>query len=190
MSKPELTVKGTPTIVSREWIDERLGDGFFHQTVTKKFPDWPQRILPGEYYPLRPQMFVWRKALGRIDGYPDVESMIRDAAAVTAERDLNSIYKAFLWAASPHLFLRAVPRLWSSYARFGAFETLENVPGMYRARISEIPEELLDWAAGSLAGFLRPALLLAGGTSPDSQITDRRASAGEEWEIEYRLGYS
>ena len=189
MSASEFTVKGTATIVSRDWVDERLGAGFFHTTALEEFPKWPQRLLPGDYYPLHPQMHVWRRVLGRIDGFDSVELMVSAAAATTAERDLNSIYKAFLWAASPQLFLRAVPRLWASYVRFGELETVENVAGKYRARISGIPEELLDWATGSVAGFLRPALLLAGGTSPNSQVLERRRAGDQTWEFEYQLTY-
>ena len=189
MASTEHTVKGTPTIVSRDWIDARLGAGWFHSTATAEYPDWPRRLLPGDYYPLRPQMHVWRRALDRIDGYGTIEELVKEAAAATAEQDLNGIYKAFLWAASPQMFLRAVPRLWSSYVKFGELETVENVPRTYRARIDGIPEDLLDWAAGSVAGFLRPALLLAGGKSPDSQITSRRPSDGGNWLIEYQLKY-
>lgn len=178
-------------MASRDWLDERLGAGWFHTTVTSQFPDWPKRLLPGEFYPLRPQLYAFRSALGRVNGFNDVELMVQQAAALTAERDLNSIYKAFLWAASPQLFLRAVPRLWSMYVSGGELSTTENKPGIYRAHISGIPEDLLDWAAGAVAGFLRPALLLAGGTSPDSQITGRRPTAHANlWELEYRLVYS
>lgn len=185
----EHSVKGTPTIHSREWIDARLGAGWFHTTVTAKFPDWPQRLLPGDYYPLRPQMHVWRSALGRIDGYDTVEQLVQEAAGKTAESDLNGIYKAFLWVASPQMFLRAVPRLWSSYVRFGELEHVENVVGCYRARIHSVPEDLLDWAAGAVAGFLRPALLLAGGKSPNSQVTDRKPMGDGNWELQYQLTY-
>jgi hypothetical protein len=176
-------------MVSREWVDERLGAGWFHSTAIAEHPDWPQRLLPGEFYPLRPQMHVWRQALGRIDGFETVEELVREAAAATAEQDLNGIYKAFLWAASPPMFLRAVPRLWASYVRFGALETTENNPGLYRARIDGVPKDLLDWAAGAVAGFLRPAILLAGGKSPRSQITNRRLAGVSNWQLDYQLSY-
>jgi hypothetical protein len=185
----EHSVKGTPTIVSRDWVDKRLGDGWFHSTAIKEYPDWPKRLLPGDYYPLRPQMYVWRNVLGRVPGYDTVEQLVQEAAGVTAETDLNGIYKAFLWVASPQMFLRAVPRLWASYVKFGDLENTENLPGLYRARVSGVPEDLLDWAAGAVAGFLRPALLLAGGTSPNSQVTGRKPSGGGNWELQYQLTY-
>lgn len=186
----EYTVKGTPAMCSRDWLDERLGEGWFHKTITAEHRKWPQRLLPGEYYPLRPQVHAFKAAIGRIDGFDSVELMVQQAAAATADRDLNSIYKAFLWAASPQLFLRAVPRLWSMYVRFGELTTTDNRPGLYQAQIDGIPQDLLDWSAGAVAGFLRPALLLAGGSSPDSQITGRRASSAGLWLLEYRLTYS
>jgi hypothetical protein len=186
---PEYSVKGTATITSRDWVDKRLGEGWFHASAVAKDPKWPKRLLPGDYYPLHPQMHAWRMALGRIEGFSTVEQLVQEAAAVTAESDLNGIYKAFLWVASPQMFLRAVPRLWASYVKFGDFENVENVVGLYRAKVDAIPEELLDWAAGSLAGFLRPALLLAGGKSPNSQITSRRPTGGGNWEIQYQLTY-
>jgi hypothetical protein len=136
-------------------------------------------------------VYAFERALGRVKDFGDVELMVQQAAALTADRDLNSIYKAFLWAASPQLFLRAVPRLWSMYVSYGELTTIENKPGIYRAQITDIPRDLLDWSAGAVAGFLRPALLLAGGTSPDSQITGRRPNnRGELWELDYRLSYS
>ncbi len=191
MPEAVLEVKGTPAIASRDWLDERLGAGWFHKTISREYPDWPERLLPGEFYPLRPQVYAFERALGRIEGCNDVELMVGHAAALTAERDLNSIYKAFLWAASPQLFLRAVPRLWSMYVSFGELATIENKPGIYRAQITGIPRDLLDWSAGAVAGFLRPALLLAGGKSPDSQISGRRPNGRDDlWELDYRLGYS
>lgn len=190
VSAQDNLVKGTPAIFSREWLDEHLGAGWFHATISAKHPDWPERLLPGDYYPLRPQMHAWRQALGKIDGYESVETMVQQAAAATAEHDLNSIYKAFLWAAKPKTFLIAVPRLWASYVRFGKLETVENVVGCYRATITGVPEGLLEWSAGSVAGFLRPALLLAGGTQPDSQVTDRRHDTAEgTWDFDYQLRY-
>ncbi|MFO7564625.1 MAG: hypothetical protein R6X02_18415 [Enhygromyxa sp.] len=189
MSTSEYNIKGTATMVSRDWIDERLGEGWFHSTAVAQHPDWPQRLLPGDYYPLRPQMHVWRQVLERVDGYESVEELVNQAAAATAEQDLNGIYKAFLWAASPPMFLRAVPRLWSSYVRFGELVNVENVQGLYRARIDGVPKDLIDWAAGAVAGFLRPALLLAGGKSPDSQVTDRRLLGVGNWQIDYQLKY-
>ena len=190
VSEPEYNIKGTATIVSREWVDERLGEGWFHKTITKQYPDWPTRLLPGEYYPLRPQMAMWHVAQTKIEGYDGVEELVQEAAGATAERDLTSIYTAFLWVASPQMFMRAVPRLWASYVRFGELQTLENSAGLYRARISGVPNDLLDWAAGSVAGFLRPALLLAGGKDPDSQVVDRRPGESKKiWEFEYRLAY-
>lgn len=190
MPEAKLEVKGTPVLASRDWLDERLGAGWFHKTITREHPDWPERVLPGEFYPLRPQVFAFERALGRIAKFDDVELMVQQAAALTAERDLNSIYKAFLWAASPQLFLRAVPRLWSMYVSFGALTTVENKPGCYRAQITGIPGDLLDWSAGAVAGFLRPALLLAGGTSPDSQITGRTPYTDDLWMLDYQLTYS
>lgn len=176
-------------MVSRDWVDARLGAGWFHSTAVAQFPDWPQRLLPGDYYPLRPQMHVWQRVLERVDGFDSVEQLVREAAAATAEQDLNGIYKAFLWAASPQMFLRAVPRLWASYVRFGVLENVENVPGLYRAKVDGIPKDLLDWAAGAVAGFLRPALVLAGGTSPNSQIVSRHPAGAGIWEFEYQLTY-
>jgi hypothetical protein len=182
VSELDFKVKGTPAVASRDWLDERLGAGWFHDTIIAEFPSWPKRLLPGEFYPLRPQVHAFQSAIGRVDGYDNVEVMVQQAAALTAERDLNSIYKAFLWAASP--------RLWSMYSSFGELSTTENKPGIYRAQLVGIPEDLLDWTAGAVAGFLRPALLLAGGTSPDSQITGRRPSSAGHWELEYQLAYA
>lgn len=186
----EHSIKGTATIVSRDWVDERLGAGWFHATATSNFPDWPERLLPGDYYPLRPQVHVWQRVLAQLDGYHTVEQLVQEAAGATAKSDLNGIYKAFLWVASPQMFLRAVPRLWASSVRFGELESLENAPGRYRARIHGVPEDLLDWSAGAVAGFLRPALLLAGGKSPDSKVTDRKPNGAGNWELQYQLTYS
>jgi hypothetical protein len=48
----------------------------------------------------------------------------------------------------------------------------------------------MDWVAGSVAGFLRPALLLAGGTKPESTVTERAKEPDGLWGFDYELRYA
>jgi hypothetical protein len=190
VSNSEFTIKGTATIMSRDWLDERLGPGWFLRTVREKEPKWPERMLPGEWYGLRPQMHAWRKALPQVQGHDSVESMLEVVAGLTAEKDLTGLHRAFLWAANPRMFLLAVPRIWTTYCRFGKVEVVENVPGRFSAHVQSIPFDLVDWAAGSFRGFLPPALKLAGGKNPVGSIRDKRRSAdADSWEMVYDLRY-
>jgi hypothetical protein len=189
VSNPEFSIKGTATVQTRDWLDERLGHGWFLQAVREQDPKWPERMLPGEWYGLRPQMHAWRKALPQIEGHASVESMLEVVAGLTAERDLTGIHRAFLWVANPRMFLLAVPRIWTTYCRFGKVEVLENQPARFSAHVQGIPDDLMDWAAGAFRGFLPPALKLAGGKDPVASIRERKRSSDEAWEFVYDLRY-
>lgn len=191
VANPEFSIKGTATIITRDWLDERLGPGWFVKTVREQEASWPERMLPGDWYDLRPQMHAWRKALHQVDGHESVESMLQVVAGLTAEKDLTTVHRAFLWVANPRMFLLAVPRIWTTYCRFGKVEVLENQPSRFSARVEAIPTDLMDWVAGSFSGFLPPALRLAGGKDPVSEIRERRRSQdAETWEMTYDLRYS
>jgi hypothetical protein len=187
---PEFNIKGTATVTTRDWLDERLGSGWFAKTVREKDPKWPERLLPGDWYALRPQMHAWRKAVPQVQGHDSVESMLEVVAGLTAEKDLTGLHRAFLWAANPRMFLFAVPRIWTTYCRFGKVEVVENLPSRFTAHVHTIPADLMDWVAGSFRGFLPPALLLAGGKDPVASIRERRRSRSTDtWEMIYELRY-
>lgn len=191
VSNPEFSVKGTATITTRDWLDERLGPGWFIKTVREQQASWPERMLPGDWYELRPQMHALRKAVGQIAGHDSVESILEVVAGLTAEKDLTGVHRAFLWAANPRMFLLAVPRIWTTYCQFGKVEVLENQPSRFSAHVQAIPPDLMDWVAGSFCGFLPPALRLAGGKEPVAEIRERRRSRGvETWEMIYDLRYN
>jgi hypothetical protein len=135
-------------------------------------------------------MHAWRKAVPLVDGHDSVESMLEVVAGRTAEKDLTGVHRAFLWAANPRMFLLAVPRIWTTYCRFGKVEVIENLPSRFSAHVQLIPADLMDWVAGSFRGFLPPALLLAGGKEPVASIRERRRSRGTDtWEMIYELRY-
>lgn len=182
-------VKG-PTITSvRDWIDESLGAGSFHRLATELDADYPERILPGDWYPVRPMVRALEQAAERQG--EDFEALCERLSAETAIRDLNGIYRAFLWAASPRMFLRMVPRIWAGYARFGEVGELENQDGHFSVWITQIPEDLVPWLASSWKGFLPPAMDLAGAEDAVASVPERRKSEGDDsWEIHYELRYS
>lgn len=190
VANQEFSIKGTATITTRDWLDERLGSGWFTKTVREQEPAWPERLLPGDWYGLRPQMHALRKAVPQVDGHDSVESMLEAVAGLTAEKDLTGIHRAFLWVANPRMFLIAVPRIWATYSQFGKVEVLENQPSQFTAHVQAIPTDLMDWVAGSFCGFLPPALRLAGAKDPVAKVRDRRRSpSADTWEMTYDLRY-
>lgn len=190
MSNHEDNVKGAATISTRDWLDERLGAGWFTKTVRELEPKWPERLLQGDWYGLRPQTHALRKALPQISGHDSVESVMVTIAGLTAEKDLTGVHRAFLWVANPRMFLMATPRLWATYCQFGKTEVIENQPSQFVAHLQGVPEDLVDWAAGSFRGFLPPALLLAGAKDPVGTVQDRRRSrSANTWEFTYQLRY-
>jgi hypothetical protein len=191
VSDAEPTIKGSPTIKSRDWLDEQLGEGWFLQVIREQAPDWPERMLLGEWYALAPQMHVWHVAQLKLRAkFESVEPMIELAAGITAQDDLTGVHKAFLWASSPRMFLRLVPKIWRTYASFGTVTNVDNEAGAYVARVTEIPKDFMPWATAAFCGFLPPALHLAGAKDAVAEVEQRSRSAGAQtWEFVYRLRY-
>jgi hypothetical protein len=188
MSEPR--VKGIAVINARGWIDERLGAGWFSKTLQKIDPEWPERLLPGDWYPVRPEFQAFECAYEAMDGYDSLEDMLAALSGDVALNDLNGILRAFLWAATPRMFLRTTPMIWDTYVDFTKISSIDNTPGRYAATIVEVPEDLVVWVAGAWRGFLGPALELAGGVQTGAQIRDRRKTLGADtWEFVYELSY-
>ena len=178
-------VKGVSIMQVRAWIDERFGPGSFLEMARSRDLDWPERVLPGEWYPARTFVHALRRAAERLDD-TSLEQLTAELSAINAKKDLTTIHKAFLWVASPRMFLRATPVVWGNYADFATVVDPHNEPGHYRVTLAEIPEDLLDWVAGAWLGFLPPALELAGGVNPQAKILARRPERGElDYEIRY-----
>jgi hypothetical protein len=99
--------------------------------------------------------------------------------------------RAFLWAASPKMFLRTAPKIWDTYANFTKSEVLSNEPGRFLVRVSEIPSDVITWVMAGWKGYLVPALELAGGKQPKVAISEIQQTPGEDaWEFLYELTYS
>lgn len=188
MSEPR--IKGMAVINARDWIDERLGAGWFTQITQSFDPEWPERLLPGDWYPVRPEFATFEAAHELIDGYDSLEDMLAALAGDVALKDLNGMLRAFLWAATPRMFLRTTPMIWDTYVNFTKISNIDNPQGCYAATVVEIPEDLVVWVAGSWRGFLGPALELAGGVNVRSEIRDRRKTPGADtWEFVCQMRY-
>jgi hypothetical protein len=188
MTEPQ--TKGMAIINMRNWLDERLGEGWFTRTARGLDPDWPERVLPGDWYPARTSRAIYGSAVQELDGYDSLEELMAKVSGEVALNDLNGILRAFLWVASPKMFLRTSPKIWANYVNFSSVEIVTNEAGHYVANISEIPADLVTWVAAAWRGFLPPALELAGGANPVPTVGERRQSAGAEtWEIVYEIRY-
>lgn len=188
MGEPK--TKGMAIINNRNWLDERLGEGWYTRTARAHDPDWPERVLPGEWYSVRNSFFVFARAFEQLEGYQGVEDLMSEATIEVALNDLNGILRAFLWVASPKMFLRTAPKIWATYANFSTIEILSNETGQFVAHISEIPQDVLGWVVSAWHGFLPPALELAGGKNPDVTITERKQTPdADTWEFHYELRY-
>lgn len=189
MSDPRF--KGLAYIHIRDWFDEQLGAGWYGRTVREVEPDWPDRLLPGEWYTVRAGLHGYTKGFERLQGYDSVEHLMEIVAGKIALIDLNGMLRAFLWVATPKLFLRTVPKIWLTYANFGAAEIISNENGRLVVRVTEIPQFVLHWVMAAWRGFLVPALELAGGKEPKTSTRDAKPTPGTDtWEFMYEVTYS
>ena len=188
MAEPRF--KGLVYINHRDWFDERLGAGWFTSVVREIDPEWPDRLLPGDWYSARPGVHAYDRAFVQIEGYESKEQMMESVAGMVALNDLNSFLRAFLFVATPKMFLRAVPKIWATYANFGVAEVISNETGRLVVRINEIPQFVLVWTMASWRGFLVPAVQLAGGKKPRTSTRDVKPKPGTDmWEFVYELTY-
>jgi hypothetical protein len=186
----EALVKGLAVINTRAWYDERLGANWFVHTAREREPAWPDRVLPGDWYSARTILHVHQRALEQLGGYESIRQLMEEIAGEVALKDLNGILRAFLWVASPKMFLRTAPRIWDTYCNFGTPEVLSNENERFLARITDIPADLVEWVKAAWTGFLVPALKLAGGKDPKVAIHDVKQTAGADtWEFVYELTY-
>jgi len=188
MTEAKYQIKGPGIIGSRDWLDARFGPGYFNGLAREHTPDFPERLLPGDWYPLHPMVHVFARSIERFDEYDTVEQLVEMLSGENAKRDLNGIYRAFLWVASPRMFLRASPTIWGTYSNVGTVAELHNDPNCFVAQIVGVPEELLEWACGAWKGFLPPAIVLAGGTNPRATVLERKPSA-DAWEFTLEFRY-
>lgn len=187
----EPLVKGLALINIRNWFDERLGAGWFTRTAREREPDWPDRLLPGDWYMARTSFYIYQRGFEQLGGYQSVQQLMEDAAGEVALKDLNGILRAFLWVASPKMFLRAAPKMWDTYCNFGTSEVLSNEVGRFLIKVAGIPADLVAWVTSAWSGFLVPALGLAGGKDPKVVVSEVRQTPGAEtWEFVYELTYS
>jgi hypothetical protein len=190
-SMTEPRVKGLAMINIRNWFDERLGAGWFTKTAREREPEWPERLLPGDWYCVRTSLHIYQRGFVQLGGYGSVQLLMEDAAGEVALKDLNGILRAFLWAASPKMFLRTAPKIWDTYANFATSEVLSNDANRFLIRVSGIPDDLVEWVTAAWTGFLIPALKLAGGKDPKVAVGELRQTPGmETWEFVYELSYS
>lgn len=189
MTEPR--VKGLAGINMRNWFDERLGSGWYTRTAREREPEWPERILPGDWYSVRTSVHIYTRGCEQLGGYASVRDLMEEVSGEVALKDLNGVLRAFLWAATPKMFLRAAPKIWDTYCNFGNAEVLVNDAGRFVVKVSGIPVDLLDWGIAAWTGFLIPALGLAGGKDPKSSVREiRQTSGAETWEFEYELTYA
>jgi hypothetical protein len=175
----------------RNWFDERLGTGWFTRTAREREPEWPERLLPGDWYSVRTSFHIYARGFEQLDGYESQQHLMEVVSGEVALADLNGIMRAFLWAASPKMFLRTAPKIWDTYANFTKSEVLSNEPGRFLVRVSEIPSDVITWVMAGWKGYLVPALELAGGKQPKVVISEIQQTPGEDaWEFLYELTYS
>jgi hypothetical protein len=187
----EPRVKGLAMVNVRNWFDERLGTGWCTRTARELEPEWPERLLPGDWYSVRASFHIYKRGFEQLGGYESQQELMEVVSGEVALADLNGIMRAFLWAASPKMFLRTAPKIWDTYVNFTKSEVLSNENGRFEARVSEIPGDVITWVMAGWKGYLVPALELAGGKNPKVTITEIRQTKGADtWEFLYELTYS
>jgi hypothetical protein len=187
----EPRVKGLAMVNVRNWFDERLGTGWCTSTAREVEPAWPERLLPGDWYSARTSFHIYARGFEQLGGYESQQHLMEVVSGDIALADLNGIMRAFLWAASPKMFLRTAPKIWDTYVNFSKSDVLSNEHGRFVARISDIPGDVITWVIAGWKGFLVPALELAGGKDPKVVISEIRQTKGADtWEFLFELTYS
>ncbi|EDM79287.1 hypothetical protein PPSIR1_04083 [Plesiocystis pacifica SIR-1] len=167
-------------MMTSDWIEEKLGAGKFKALAEQVEAGWTFPLLPStayDIYPLNAILDLATKEVG-----VTVTSAVTVIARRNAEKDLTTIYRAFMRAAGPRALLQATPHLWRNYVAFAEAKKITNVPGHLVAECRMIPADVFDWAMGCWHGFLPAAIELAGGTNARSKIIDR----GDEDQAGYR----
>jgi hypothetical protein len=187
----EPRVKGLAMVNVRNWFDERLGTGWCTSTAREVEPTWPERLLPGDWYSARTSFHIYARGFEQLGGYESQQHLMEVVSGDIALTDLNGIMRAFLWVASPKMFLRTAPKIWDTYVNFSKSDVLSNEHGRFVARVSDIPGDVITWVMAGWKGFLVPALELAGGKDPKVVISEIRQTKGADtWEFLFELTYS
>jgi len=187
----EPKIKGFAVIKARDTLEAQLGEGWLTQTAREQDPAWPERLLPGEWYPLSTHYYAMERAHAALGTSPSLRAMVTELARDTAIEDLNGLLRAFLWVATPRMFLRTATRIWDTYANFTTVSEIDNAEDCYTVHIVEIPAEFVDWVAGCWLGFLPAALELVGAEEVKGEILDAKPSEGADtWELRFRMTYT
>ena len=131
MGEPQ--TKGISISGSREWVDGRLGSGWFMRTARQHEPSWPEQLASNGWYAVRVELWTLHRAHEALEWPGSVEDMIARIAADSARKDLRGILRAFLWVVSPKMFLASAPKIWATYADFTKIELVRNDPGFFVA---------------------------------------------------------
>jgi hypothetical protein len=184
-------IKGPGVMSARDWLDAKFGAGYHHRLCREVDPSFPERILPGEWYPLAPIIHTLSRASEDVDGVDDLEGLTEMLAAENAKNDLRGVYRAFLWVASPRMFLRGAPKIWSNYTDLATLSEIQNDPGRFSIQVNDIPEDYLPWVAGAWKGFLPPAIEMAGGKQPRATVLERKPDPASDgnWQLRYQVTY-
>lgn len=176
---------------ARDWLDAKFGAGYHLQLCREVDPSFPDRILPGEWYPIDPIIHTLARAVDDVDGVDNLEDLTEMLAMENAKNDLRGVYRAFLWVASPRMFLRAANTIWANYTDLGVITDPQNEPGRFTTWLNNIPEAYLPWVAGAWKGFLRPAIEMAGGANPTATVLERKPDPASDgnWKLLYQLTY-
>lgn len=134
-----------------------------------------QRILPSSWYPeeaLRDLLL----ATDRLRGRGDLSSC-RQLGRLSAQKDLQGVYRPVLVAADPQATLAAFPTIWSLYHDTGAV-TVERT-GVTEARLTLRDHGLPSRALCLVTlGWIAEAVVQAGGQGPRAEEDACRAQGG------------
>jgi uncharacterized protein (TIGR02265 family) len=186
-SKEARQVKGSHVRQAQEWVDTRLGANAFSELTKHAGPDWAV-ILPVGWY----DVDVLNKALraASLQLRVSVEDMVTEIARKNAERDLTSIYRAFLRVAQPHRVLSQTPRLWRTYVNFADARAVENAKGYYVGEGWGFSKDLVDWACGCWRGFIPATIVVAGGQQVKGRILERTRQGDGTYSVRFEVRYS
>jgi hypothetical protein len=178
-------VKGSHLVQAQMWVDAQMGAGTFKRLTATGGSRW-NVPLHGSWYEADILVEALNEVCAKLK--KPIEEVSREIARRNAE-DLTSIYKFFLKLAQPQRLLTFTPRLWSTYCNFGRAEAVVNERGHFIGEGHDLPQHLLDWAAGAWCGFIPAAIQMAGGREPSGAIVSKAPAANGMGSLRFESHY-
>lgn len=183
-------VKGSLVLHLREFAMQMHGDQAWNDTLASvKSADrelYEGVLLLSGWYPIGSYNRVLRWFMQ--SNAMDTELEMRRYAEFVADKDLHSIFKTLLKAATPEMILRRSPSLWSRYFSVGTLRVQKELPKDFLLVLEAPTDEDQGpgplTCGGGVCGWMELALRLSGALSP--KVSEQNCRFRGHTHCEYR----